>query len=232
MKNTQKGFVPVLIILGLVIVGGGVYLFKKENPKIEKDNEEVQVNNVPNIESESLQESPTLEGNQVVITNTNTANTGMMPSDDILWAVFDNNLNALKNKDLDSYNKTSYVTLPKEEEQSFIEISQFLYDDMIKLNKKEFTNKIGDDKQVIFTKKSNNNIQQVAFIKINNTWKILAISDRKYVVDISIDSDGDGLADKEELCTASQNPWCKKTDPNKKDTNGDGWWDSTASFMN
>ena len=42
-----------------------------------------------------------------------------------------------------------------------------------------------------------------------------------------VDSDEDGIVDKDEKCegAAQYDPRCTKTDPNKKDTDGNGWWD-------
>lgn len=46
------------------------------------------------------------------------------------------------------------------------------------------------------------------------------------------DSDGDGLTDQDEKCVYGDKgqfnkPYCTKTNPNLKDTDGDGWWDGT-----
>jgi hypothetical protein len=50
-----------------------------------------------------------------------------------------------------------------------------------------------------------------------------------------LDSDKDGLTDMDETCGESvempvQN--CVKTDPNKRDSKGDGWWDGIRKAMN
>ncbi len=42
------------------------------------------------------------------------------------------------------------------------------------------------------------------------------------IAEIVKDSDGDGIFDKDESCKFS---FCVKTDPQKKDTDEDGWWD-------
>lgn len=46
--------------------------------------------------------------------------------------------------------------------------------------------------------------------------------------DMTYDTDGDGLSDNTETCAddTSSLLGCVKTDPKKKDTNGDGFWDS------
>ncbi len=50
---------------------------------------------------------------------------------------------------------------------------------------------------------------------------------------IDIDKDKDGLTDNEETCSGNfkNNKDCKKTDPNKRDTSGDGWWDGINKAM-
>ncbi|MBX4189430.1 hypothetical protein KW785_02440 [Candidatus Parcubacteria bacterium] len=46
------------------------------------------------------------------------------------------------------------------------------------------------------------------------------------------DSDGDVLADEVETCSwPGATKTCVKTDPNKKDTNGNGWWDSIETLF-
>jgi hypothetical protein len=45
--------------------------------------------------------------------------------------------------------------------------------------------------------------------------------------DMTRDSDNDGLADMDERCEDANGPSdCVKSNPNKRDTDGDGWWDS------
>lgn len=56
----------------------------------------------------------------------------------------------------------------------------------------------------------------------------------KKLKEISIDSDSDGLTDLEETCTdvvGSIVEGCVKTDPMKKDSFGDGWWDGVRIFL-
>lgn len=49
-----------------------------------------------------------------------------------------------------------------------------------------------------------------------------------------LDSDQDGLTDQQETCTGIyfEDPECTNTDPFKKDTNGNGWWDGIEYYMN
>jgi hypothetical protein len=46
------------------------------------------------------------------------------------------------------------------------------------------------------------------------------------------DTDEDGVPDVVETCQDSQlDETCQKTDPKKRDTDGDGWWDGTEKFL-
>jgi len=49
-----------------------------------------------------------------------------------------------------------------------------------------------------------------------------------------LDSDQDGLTDQQETCLGIyfEDPDCTNTDPFKKDTNGNGWWDGVEYYFN
>jgi len=85
----------------------------------------------------------------------------------------------------------------------------------------------------------------IMFVKKDGSWKILLSSPEKnwgvskagtnrtpaqveeLLQEMILDSDKDGITNMYELCEGSQmgNSKCVKTDPNKRDTDGDGWWD-------
>ena len=83
--------------------------------------------------------------------------------------------------------------------------------------------------------------KKMTFIKESGQWKILkthfygwsvlkslgAVEGEKELQAKMLDSDQDGITDNDETCSQSEsyNPNCVKTDPNKRDTNDDGWWD-------
>jgi hypothetical protein len=47
-----------------------------------------------------------------------------------------------------------------------------------------------------------------------------------------VDTDQDSLPDEAEVCTSPGQPaGCSDTDPNNKDSNGNGWWDSIERFF-
>ena len=98
------------------------------------------------------------------------------------------------------------------------------------------------------------NVGVVTFVKTNGSWEVLssgvgyfgetaitAVGEPnrtqaqadKDLQAMMLDSDKDGLTDQEELCLgASQyDKTCVKTDPNNKDSNGNGWWDGIEAKM-
>lgn len=90
----------------------------------------------------------------------------------------------------------------------------------------------------------------IHFVRDNESIKILAFSPfqgafiirtpematstiQARLTNLVIDTDGDTLSDDEENCigqTVAAD--CVKTDPNKKDTDNDGFWDSTEAHFN
>lgn len=52
---------------------------------------------------------------------------------------------------------------------------------------------------------------------------------------LSVDSDSDGISDNEENCLDAKGVaimQCVKSDPKKRDSKGDGWWDSVRVYIN
>lgn len=246
--NKQKGFVSILLILaGLIVIGGGVYVYdqkndlgifnKKQNKeaptlveeKIDLKNPEIKKNADTN---KKETDSTKIETNIAV---TEKIDSGATEAND-LWVIFDQVTLALKNKDISSYNKLSYTQVTKEEASQFSDFIPYLIDMMSKINKSDYVSKIQDDKQAIFSIKpiettNNYKIEQIMFIKQDGLWKLLTISNKEFVGKLTPDSDKDGLTDNEEICTANHDPKCVKTDPSKKDTDGDGWWDGIDESM-
>ncbi|MEI6553043.1 MAG: hypothetical protein WCO09_00575 [bacterium] len=177
-----------------------------------------------------------------------------------LWGIFDKSVLAVKNKDIKSYNKYSYTQVTPDQESQFLQYASFLLDITKKINKSDYVNKWQDGKQAIFTtlpQKTDDDSQygykqgMIMFINKDGLWKILSISpDRAWAISKSgtnhtatqieqelqammLDSDKDGLTNEEELCLGAKkgDPTCVKTNPNKRDTNGDGWWDGIRVSM-
>jgi len=181
-------------------------------------------------------------------------------TNDDLWSVFDKVKEALKNKDATAYNVVSYTQVTPAQIAQFAQMATFLYDETVKINKADFVNKWQDDKQAIYSTNPvkiddatsyGYNQKQITFVKISGSWKVLMISPEKnwgvsksgtnktasqVEVDLQammIDSDKDGLTNEEEICAGADqyNSQCVKTDPNKRDTNGNGWWDEIEKDM-
>ena len=201
------------------------------------DNEQSAQNQIPKQEVASKQEEESVSA-----------------SSQDLWSIFDKNTLALKNKDVSAFNTTSYKQVTPTEESQFTQFAPFLYDESIKINKSSYTNKWQDDKQTIYSTNPIKTDDSTAygykqgiimFIKKDGSWKILLSSPEKnwsvskagtnqtpaqvekLLQDMILDSDKDGITNMYELCEGSQmgNSKCAKTDPNKRDTDGDGWWD-------
>jgi len=232
MKNRQKGFVtPLTILIVLLLVMSVAYVNK--NP-LNFSNV-----NIPNTANNI---------STPVATTTNND----------LWLIFDKSNEALKNKDIAAYNAVSYKQVTPDQIPLFTAMATSLYNESMKLNKADFVNKWQDDKQAIY---STNPVKddtatsygyktsQIMFIKTNNSWKVLMMelgsqslpktwenTTAKIEQDLQammLDSDKDGLTDRDELCEDAQmgNPDCVKTDPRKRDTNGNGWWDGIEENM-
>jgi hypothetical protein len=175
---------------------------------------------------------------------------------DYLWSVFDQYNNKLKNANYNDYVASEPPSSVLMSPTQFAQLSAFTYNENMKLNKADFVNKWQDDKQAIFstnpvrteTADSNGYTQtKISFIKDNGAWKILLISPsnswsvlkstgasgEKDLQAMISDSDKDGLTNWEETCSGANhyNTSCVKTDPNKRDTNGNGWWDGIEIDM-
>lgn len=232
MKNNQKGFAAfATIIIFALVVGGSFYFYNKNSI----------IKNVSNSELEApttVDSSEAIATSTIVSSATTTAiktNASVAASVD-LWSVFDKMLLAFKNKDLALYNESSYETFDSSSAQFFAQIAESGYESFSQIKKTDFTIKSQDNKQAVYSRPvqvsaGKYTIEQFMFVKISNNWKLLAYSHRQYLGSPSQDSDNDGLTDNEETCKANRDPSCVVSDPNKKDTNGNGWWDSIEKSM-
>jgi hypothetical protein len=288
--NTQKGLAPILIILlGFVLIGGGVYVYDQKNDLGifgTKENIETSVPDEENTKADSSEEKDIVDtstaskdkgASNKIETNTSTAGkidskiiTNNTPVTDStvnattdLWSIFDQVTLALKNKDIVSYNKFSYRQVTPEESSQFSDFVPFLLEMSLGVNKGEYINKWQDDKQAIYStppKRDNKTDYYgytqgfVKFIKKDGVWKLLSTGDSSWGVtaittvdgtnrtqteaditlkEMMLDSDKDGLSDMSEKCEGSKigDKSCVKTDPNKRDTDGDDWWDGIDESM-
>jgi hypothetical protein len=145
---------------------------------------------------------------------------------DAEWNALQEFLSALNAHDLDKINSLSYKPITQEE---LGVLGDALYSVGSGLKKSDFVNIERDEKQSrIYTNpNAGNSISEVYFVKKNSKFLVLSIVMR----DANLDSDKDGRADEDETCTGNIYihfpDKCIQTDPNKKDSDGDGWWDST-----
>lgn len=219
-----------------------------ENPATTVDNEATQV----------AQDAPVASNPTPAPVNTSNSSTSSVTVD--LWSIFDQSTLALKNADVAAYNKVVYDQIPPEESSHFASFAPFLYEEASKTNKAAYIHKWQDDKQAIYTtnpvkrddeKTYGYSRSSIMFINSAGSWKILVDApDRGWNVSKSgtnktaaqveadlqammLDTDKDGLTDQEETCTGGQayNPKCVKSDPAKRDTNGNGYWDGIEAKM-
>jgi flagellar basal body-associated protein FliL len=222
----------VVIVLALVVLGGAMFLNYKASQNIVglpiQQNPQEAIEASSPVSTEVLPEIEEKVVASVAVTTD-------------LWSLFDKLKEALKNKDFKSFNDFSYEKMPISESGQFSEFATFFYGEVSKLNKADFVNKWQDDKQAIYStnpvKKeisgsASYSQDQISFIKDGDSWKILKISS-SVGTEKMIDSDKDGLTDDDENCAKSRavDPRCVKTDPNNRDSNGNGWWDGVEAGM-
>ena len=174
-----------------------------------------------------------------------------------LWSVFDKFNEAIRNKDIAAYNAISYKQVPPAEYEDFKEAAPIMYEITNEVDKDEYINKWQDNKQAIYStnlrKKGDdqNYIYDQSFLMIindNGNWKMLTEgplnltyhATGKYnnsaerednLQKMALDSDKDGLSYQDETCSGLFTASCIKTDPNNKDSDGDGWWDGIEAEM-
>lgn len=158
------------------------------------------------------------------------------------WDVFKSYLDALERKDVNKIDSLAYKTLKlsdylkqckkggSSQEQCWNFISSFSAP-VKKLNETDFVKIAEDEKQIIMCtdpmrENPSGYFTCLYFVKPSDgSIKLLQIS---FSPTFGKDSDGDMLADERETCTGANqyDPKCVKTNPNLKDSDSDGWWDS------
>jgi hypothetical protein len=92
-------------------------------------------------------------------------------------------------------------------------------------------------REIYFTKHNKTGHKVLSFSMPYNTISVLKIGRTAEQVDAEIermitDSDMDGLDDQLETCAhASAGSDCTETDPYRRDTHGDGWWDGVRALF-
>ncbi len=146
----------------------------------------------------------------------------------------------------------------EETKKKCFEILDSVYKMGVSTNKASYSNTLSDEKQIILSSVTKETdvgdkielSKNLIYFTVGNdgTVKILGIENNrtisinkyglsqdevnKSLEDDKLDSDSDGLEDKMETCSLnSTNQNCIKTDPNRKDTDGDGFWDSIEPLL-
>ncbi len=247
MKNAQSGFIGVIIIVlvALAAVGGGAYVYRhkseraitakselaKKTNQIENKDNSVQVPNADSKNGAKI-DTPVKAG-----ANANVSAQAQISSSDP-WAVFDKYKAYANAHDEAGMNSLSHIQSPKcgggeECDSMFALLGSFLNS----VNKADYTDRWEDSKQAILTgglKKSSTagdasvTRNSLLFTKDSlGNLKFLTMVSYSNMEAAMTDSDKDGLTDQEEKCegTSKYRGNCKVTDPAKRDSDGDGWWD-------
>jgi hypothetical protein len=104
----------------------------------------------------------------------------------------------------------------------------------------EDDNTIGRNRSIIFfIKDSSNKLVMLSFSPFQGAVLPKASNTREDLINkltvLTEDKDQDGIADYNEQCLSSITPastTCVKTDPQLRDTNGNGWWDGVEALIN
>jgi len=159
-----------------------------------------------------------------------------------------------------SYKVSDACADPKQEKECFAKMDA-VYEIGSKLKENDFVNILEDSKQailstnvtridsdselgatkatIIFIKDDKGN-PRLAALKPNETWVInrtstSTVSTLEAKLEATLkDTDNDGKTDELERCVFPDNYVvfaCEKTDPTKKDSNANGYWDSVESYL-
>ncbi len=177
------------------------------------------------------------------------------------WAVFETYLDVVKNHDLDGLKILSYqLSEDCLDEGKFDKCKErmnnaYFFGQSLKLE--DITEVSYDKKQIILATDYTKTIEAtstgmirglVYFVRDEEEIKFLSLEPFDGVVtlrsteststvearleELTKDSDGDYLPDNEETCSdLNVLASCTKTNPKKRDTNGDGFWDSTEALF-
>jgi hypothetical protein len=175
------------------------------------------------------------------------------------WAVLEEYLTAAQAHDLEALRVLSYQLSDTCLDPERREACNALMDNVYNLGqlfvKEDFMNILFDDKQVILYGEYNMNLAGdvpgitrpiIYFVREGDQVKLLSFHPFKGTLvfrgenststivtrleDSVKDSDGDTMPDQVEECVKADEE-CIKTDPNKKDTDGDGFWDSIEALF-
>lgn len=198
----------------------------------------------------------------VVEVSTSTAPVIIKITPEEAWAVYDKYLAALQEKSkTGSVTLLNDVLINPTKECAKTKLNDCKKAALLAINltgisdKSVFVNNVSDDKQIILytNLKPNNSSTSLGFDKKllffvkddSGSLKLAQVLSKNFAVVKSsqdaeiklnamvIDSDTDGLTDQEETTVCQKtNTTCVNTDPNKMDTDGNGFWDSIDKYKN
>ena len=236
MNKTLSAFIVLALITIALAIGGLASTKQFESV----DSTKIDTNNLISVVSTVTLPMPKLA---LPFFNNNVANNA--------WNVFENYLESVKNHDLESLRKYSHqisdtCNNPDLEEQCFV-LMDNVYALGIQFKREEFKNIWFDEKQIIIasdyttidddTFGSRGMARMIIYFTRDElgTPRVLSFNDLdgnfvlkkdlsneeldKHLLESIQDDDEDGLPNKID------------PDPNKRDANGDGWWDSTETFF-
>ncbi len=130
-------------------------------------------------------------------------------------------------------NKSDYVDIWQDEKQAIYSTGLLKENNQESYGYKKGIIMFVNDKGGWKILSKNEQIWSVPSIITAGGAKITQAEADKSLKEMVIDKDKDGLTDNEETCSGNfkNTKDCKKTDPNKRDTSGDGWWDGINKAM-
>jgi hypothetical protein len=168
-----------------------------------------------------------------------------------VWQTFQTYLGFLKAHDVDSANALMWPSVRMDMPACIAQLSEktcwglvdALYGSASTLKGEDFANVWADDKQIILSSDPAFTPQagevdasrsylyfvfdpqgRILFLQLaNKSWNATTEDEVRQMM---LDSDQDGLTDSDETCLHQPGDMCTKTDPGKRDTDGDGYWDS------
>ena len=242
----------ILSLVALILAASGVYFLNQRNTApINTPQENIEQPSEPVVtKTQSSSTTPTTPANQEKEAIKNMA-----------WDLFQKYLSYNKANDLNGVKSSVYkisevcdMATPNQECKDRMQ-SAYSYGSVLK--KEEFKNVWYDERQIILSTDfwTENSTEMGAygrfraiifFIKDESgSWKMLSFSPFKGSIATkkefgekaeaeaklqSDDSDMDGISDYEEKCLGTKRA-CIKTDPTKRDSDGDGIWDGVQALM-
>lgn len=250
-KSQKRGFVRVigLIIVLALLVGGGYWYWQRN--LIIPDKSEPTDGSLPAGEA-----GPTSISDTISEPVTPLAPTPITATHQELWSIIERMKTALSGHDLETVKRLGYKPFPPcTDTATCNQLMDFLSAQIKDLRLVDYANQWINDRQAVFTTAvkiapgTQPNYQTASYSKIffikdpvSRIWKLLQVASSDSFSDTNkaevekamADSDQDGITDRREAClgASAYDSRCQKTDPTKRDTNGNGWWDSIEYEMN